>query len=101
MCQWLRSHRRRPDEIHILGGLDYVKIMLDDHYRVAVVTQTVQDQQLGNVVEMQARLVKNIRCRAWIARGELYRWASPPESVVDLLVEALCVYVNLHVHERL
>ena len=59
-----------------IGGLDYVKIVLDDDDGVAVIAQSVQyAEQLFNVKEMQAggRLIENIERIAGVALGQFAR----------------------------
>jgi hypothetical protein len=73
-----------------VGGLDDVEIVLDHHDRVALVDQLVQHfQQLGDIVEMQARrrFVEDVERAAGGALSDsslasLTRCASPPDSVV-------------------
>ena len=72
-----------------VGGLDDVEVVLDDQDGVAALDKPLQhDEQLPNVVEVQARgwLVEDVEGAPVLRRcsslASFTRWASPPDSVV-------------------
>ena len=75
---------------HVVGPLDDIQIVFDDHHGVAPLHQTVQDlQQLVYVVGVQAGggLIQDIDGLSVERRASsvasFTRWASPPDSVVE------------------
>ncbi len=90
-CHLLRRYRpgRRlwPHIDDVVGGLDHVQVVLDDHHRVSALRQTAQDlHQLVNIRKMKSRggLVQDINGLSVplleSSVASLILWASPPES---------------------
>ena len=69
-----------PEVDYVIGRLDDVQIVLDDHDRVPLIDQLVQDvEQLVRVVEVQAgrRLVEDVERPAGAAPRQLLREFDP------------------------
>lgn len=73
----------------MIGTLDDIEIMLDNHYGIARVNKPLQDlEQFFDIGEVKAGrgLVKNIECSSggYLLSSEdsLTRCASPPDNVV-------------------
>src|SRR5216684_65909 len=85
-----------------VGGLDDVKIVLDDQQRSAALEQFAEGaEELGDVVEMQARgrLVENVEnalvVRLAEVRGELQALRFPSRKCCRGLTEAQVAEANL------
>ncbi len=66
----------RAEVNHVVGLLDDVHVVLDDHHRVALVDEPVQDvEEMTHVLEVHAggRLVENVERVAGAGAGELLR----------------------------
>src|SRR5829696_3730808 len=66
----------RPEVQYPVGRLDHVQVVLDDDYRIALVTQAMEHvEELGYIVEVQAggRLIEDIERAAGSAFGQLAR----------------------------
>ena len=64
----------------IVGGLDDIQVMLDDHDRIAAFHQGVEDAgQLGHIIEVEARggFVQDVDGTACTAPGQLGRQLDP------------------------